>query len=451
MEPNTINQMLEGAGEGFPNSTFPPAPHPSYFEPWKAMALGNALEQYPPISPLHLEAHHGNSFGASTVGNGMVTRPQLVVEIPQPMHLQVPTPAVFKNQTPGIRRTSYIDFLDLKRIRKFPLSTQQELIQNPKVTKLDLRDQIALHEILLDSLIAAYRSKAESFGMGFFAGPEAFRYKKGTSTSSNDDEEFGIGGNAGEYTGEETLVSEGAYNENILPREIRQVRRTPRFQCNIEGCDRSFSRKADRDRHENSLHSSAGPARSRAKRYVCLEDGCRRDQHKPFNRKDNLKSHIMAKHSVNGGDAEGLIGEICDAQGERAIDMSEDETKVMRQTHMDSNRRPVVLTGMPTGAEVFDGRPSPHYGNIKIGYYSPGGNIGTIAADRRGSIAQSSVSSFGDAQVERVRPEVLYGNNVAPLAPVPPAMRLPFSHQVRRGPEGFQAGIEHGSGQIFQC
>ena len=60
------------------------------------------------------------------------------------------------------------------------------------------------------------------------------------------------------------------------------------FKCTQEGCKYmgTFKRKAELMRHVNSIHKSPHS-------YICPDKGCS----KPFNRKDNLRQHVMRRHN----------------------------------------------------------------------------------------------------------------------------------------------------------
>jgi len=67
------------------------------------------------------------------------------------------------------------------------------------------------------------------------------------------------------------------------------------FQCNH--CQKNFPKKADRDRHEFSVHRE----KMRTPRGLidCPEKGCPRRDMKGFTRKDNLLDHRRRVHNRN--------------------------------------------------------------------------------------------------------------------------------------------------------
>lgn len=166
----------------------------------------------------------------------------------------------------------------------------------------------------------------------------------------------------------------------------------------------------------------------------------------------------MTQHSMNPSDVGGRIGEVYDIQDEQPIIVPEDGIRAISLVDVDQSspiepmRHCKPRDRMQATAKSIDGGLDPYYGDISIGYsYQGGRNINRIMADRRDSAAQLPMNAFNDGKAERARAQVLYTNNVTPLALVPSPVRLSFPHQVRQGPEGFTAGIENDSGQIFPC
>ncbi|RVD87098.1 uncharacterized protein DFL_005343 [Arthrobotrys flagrans] len=78
---------------------------------------------------------------------------------------------------------------DLESVKRLSLSDQQELIQNPKVTKLDLQDQIDLHETLVETLRIEYRLKMEDLGLSIPSQPGSGERKPGNLTKPNENHE----------------------------------------------------------------------------------------------------------------------------------------------------------------------------------------------------------------------------------------------------------------------
>ncbi|KAF8861418.1 hypothetical protein BDZ45DRAFT_774688 [Acephala macrosclerotiorum] len=62
-----------------------------------------------------------------------------------------------------------------------------------------------------------------------------------------------------------------------------------RFLCNVPGCPKTFTRKADRDRHVQSWHNCATL-------HFCPILGCKKSLGKPYSRKDKLQEHMRKKH-----------------------------------------------------------------------------------------------------------------------------------------------------------
>jgi hypothetical protein len=62
-----------------------------------------------------------------------------------------------------------------------------------------------------------------------------------------------------------------------------------RYLCNVLGCPKSFTRKADRDRHVQSWHNCATL-------HFCPVPRCKKSLGKPYSRKDKLQEHMRTKH-----------------------------------------------------------------------------------------------------------------------------------------------------------
>jgi hypothetical protein len=64
-----------------------------------------------------------------------------------------------------------------------------------------------------------------------------------------------------------------------------------RYECNWPGCDRTFSREADRDRHVRTKHGNA-------RHYHCSQPGCNKGAlyWRGYTRIDKLQEHMRKKH-----------------------------------------------------------------------------------------------------------------------------------------------------------
>ncbi|KAK6344636.1 hypothetical protein TWF718_006594 [Orbilia javanica] len=260
--PDVPDQLLGGASKIRP-------PNPGQNEPWMLMAIYNTESEI--ISPRNFSANPAEEASRNDSNSGVTesnasTQPVLTTctNTRQTAGLQLSGP-IPNTRTTRMRTQDSI--LDLEQIKNLSLSDQQQLIQNPKVTKLDLRDQIYLHQVLMDSLVKEYRSKIEDLG---FCGDD----------------------------GKNQAVAQK--NKNVSPDGVA------RYQCLVEGCEKDFSRDRDRERHRRTVHANEGTGPNRAPRrgYACLEPGCER-RNLSFSRKDNATAH-----GLNSADAARLVGEV---------------------------------------------------------------------------------------------------------------------------------------------
>ncbi|KAF3212873.1 hypothetical protein TWF192_000235 [Orbilia oligospora] len=309
MEPNQQPQALDHSSIDLLSSysCYPPPPPPGQSKPWMLMAV-------PELTAL------SNSETISL----QKTYPSLQPSIIQPVPLSSLMPHSVTNtqlqklevdsQKSGSRVIKGQDILDLERINDLSLSDHQGLIQNPKVTKLDIRDQIALHEALVEKLNAEYRSRVENLQRSLHSGSgeiKSVNMIKFHNIDKGKPEEGGKGG-------EELLRGLEKLEKNpFQPKRSNILADTVRFCCTVEDCDRTFGRNSDRERHERTVHvhGGSGPNRLPRKRYVCLEPSCKRSEEfsgleaKEFSRRDNVKVHVTKVHKLRGLDAEKKIGE----------------------------------------------------------------------------------------------------------------------------------------------
>ncbi|RPB13459.1 hypothetical protein P167DRAFT_115461 [Morchella conica CCBAS932] len=65
-----------------------------------------------------------------------------------------------------------------------------------------------------------------------------------------------------------------------------------RYRCPVRGCNLQFKRRAEMDRHKESVHQPS-PG------HLCPIPGCNRGvPDNGFSRKDNLRQHLKLKHEV---------------------------------------------------------------------------------------------------------------------------------------------------------
>lgn len=93
------------------------------------------------------------------------------------------------------------------------------------------------------------------------------------------------------------VFPEGENNGNLVIVPFDPTTRGPasgkpastQYPCEFEGCDKTFSREKDMERHAQSHRS--GP-----RTYDCPANHCRRTGLKGFWRLDKLKEHLVSKH-----------------------------------------------------------------------------------------------------------------------------------------------------------
>ncbi|KAK6519939.1 hypothetical protein TWF506_000233 [Arthrobotrys conoides] len=290
----------------------PPPPLPGQSEPWMLMAVPEvrALPQelpsqniYPDLSLSTFAGTHQSSHNSGTARTRSSSALQRYV--PQPiisqlvMNTQPPVPSLDSLMI-GSRAAKGRGVLDIEEIKKLSLSDQQDLIQNPKVTKLDLQDQIKLHIALVEKLNAEYRLKIEEFRRSLRSKSEENESGDLVDFKQND-----------EIKPVEDLLSgfEDFEQKPVPKKRYSRPTETVRFCCTIENCDKTFVRNRDRERHERTVHvhGGTGPTRGTRKRYTCLEPSCKRNEE--FSRRDNAKAHVARVHNISRLDAANHIGE----------------------------------------------------------------------------------------------------------------------------------------------
>ncbi|KAF3277028.1 hypothetical protein TWF970_005895 [Orbilia oligospora] len=253
------------------------------------------------------------------------TYPSLQPSIIQPVPSSSPIPHSVINtqlqklevdsQDIGSRVIKGQDILDLGRIKNLSLSDHQGLIQNPKVTKLDIRDQIALHEALVEKLNAEYRSRVDNLQRSLHSGSGEIKPVNMINFRNIDEVEPEKGKGKGK---EELLKGLKELEQKLFqPKRSNRLGDIAKHYCTVEDCDKTFGRSSDRERHERTVHvhGGSGPNRLPRKRYVCLEPSCKRSEEfsgleaKEFSRKDNAKAHVTKIHKLRGLDAVKKIGE----------------------------------------------------------------------------------------------------------------------------------------------
>lgn len=83
----------------------------------------------------------------------------------------------------------------------------------------------------------------------------------------------------------------GASSANTKDSEDLRSTAKARYLCNWNGCDQTFSRTADRDRHLRTKHNNA-------RKYHCREPRCNKGvvYGKGYSRVDKLQEHMRKKH-----------------------------------------------------------------------------------------------------------------------------------------------------------
>ena len=87
-------------------------------------------------------------------------------------------------------------------------------------------------------------------------------------------------------------VESGEGNDNSNPYPTVGAKQSMRVHCEHPGCDRDFSRRSDRDRHDKAIHKN-----------IHFECGCCKNQgYDPviFSRFDKLLDHLRKQHRVSG-------------------------------------------------------------------------------------------------------------------------------------------------------
>ncbi|KAF3106866.1 hypothetical protein TWF102_009113 [Orbilia oligospora] len=308
MEPNRQPQALDHSSIDLLSSysCYPPPPLLGQSEPWMLMAVPELTarsgsenislqKNYPSLQPSIIQPVPSSSPIPHSVTNLQLQK------------LEVDSQDIVRRVIKGQ------DSLDLGQIKNLSLSDHQGLIQNPKVTKLDIRDQIALHEALVEKLNAEYRSRVENLQRSLHSGSSEIKPVNMINFHNIDEVEPKKG------KGKEELLR-GLEELEQKPFQLKRSNRLTdiaKFCCTVEDCDKTFGRNSDRERHERTvhIHGGSGPNRLPRKRYVCLEPSCKRSEEfsgleaKEFSRKDNAKAHVTKIHKLHGLDAAKKIGE----------------------------------------------------------------------------------------------------------------------------------------------
>ncbi|KAK6340062.1 hypothetical protein TWF730_001835 [Orbilia blumenaviensis] len=204
-------------------------------------------------------------------------------------------PAVALSSTPsGIprrtgesvaRREDYNSTV-IQDMANLSLLDQQRLIQQPIVTKLDIKDQIKVHTIMLERLKVEQESRIQ----GFKEHISIAKINQQAVPDPTDDEKSLVEGNGVQKSDK-------------------------RFECTFKDCKKTFTRDSDRRRHEETtakhrnlppsvgVSQGPGPMRTPRQRHMSSENGYRGGE--PFARTENAIAHIVGGHRVGRRDSGG--------------------------------------------------------------------------------------------------------------------------------------------------